>query len=89
MPRGSNPLKVQLWTERLERFAQSSQTVVQFCQAERARAAVVLPMEKEAGPTCQAGVFRFEIRTVRLSGRRINVAQAFRDDHSTWQRRRD
>ena len=35
MPRGSNPLKVQLWTERLERFARSGQTVVQFCQAER------------------------------------------------------
>ena len=35
MPRGSNPIKVQLWTERLERFAQSGQTVVQFCQVER------------------------------------------------------
>ena len=34
MPRGSNPIKVQLWTERLERFAQSGQTVVQFCRAE-------------------------------------------------------
>jgi hypothetical protein len=35
MPRGSNPIKVQLWAERLERFAQSGQTVVQFCQVER------------------------------------------------------
>ena len=35
MPRGSNPSKVQQWAERLERFAQSGQTVVQFCQAER------------------------------------------------------
>ena len=35
MPRGSNPIKVQQWRERLERFAQSGQTVVQFCQAER------------------------------------------------------
>jgi hypothetical protein len=35
MPRGSNPIKVQQWAERLERFAQSGQTVVQFCQAER------------------------------------------------------
>ena len=35
MPRGSSPIKVQQWTERLERFAQSGQTVVQFCQDER------------------------------------------------------
>ena len=35
MPRGSSPIKVQQWVERLERFAQSGQTVVQFCQAER------------------------------------------------------
>jgi len=35
MPRGSNPIKVQQWRKRLERFAQSGQTVVQFCQAER------------------------------------------------------
>jgi hypothetical protein len=35
MPRGSSPIKVQQWTERLERFAQSGQTVVQFCQEER------------------------------------------------------
>ena len=35
MPRGSNPIKVQQWAERLERFAQSGETVVQFCQAER------------------------------------------------------
>jgi len=35
MPRGSSPIKVQQWAERLERFAQSGQTVVQFCQAER------------------------------------------------------
>ena len=35
MPRGSSPIKVQQWRERLERFAQSGQTLVQFCQAER------------------------------------------------------
>jgi hypothetical protein len=35
MPRGSNPIKVQQWKERLERFARSGLTVVQFCQAER------------------------------------------------------
>jgi hypothetical protein len=35
MSRGSNPIKVQEWAERLERFSQSGQTVVQFCQAER------------------------------------------------------
>jgi len=35
MSRGSNPIKVQQWAERLERFAQSGQTVVQFCQDER------------------------------------------------------
>ena len=35
MPRRSSPIKVQQWTERLERFAQAGQTVVQFCQDER------------------------------------------------------
>lgn len=34
MPRPSNSIKVQLWTERLLRFAQSGQTVVQFCRSE-------------------------------------------------------
>ena len=35
MPRGSSPIKVQQWRERLERFARSGQTVAQFCQDER------------------------------------------------------
>ncbi len=35
MTRGSRPIKVQQWAERLERWAQSGQTVVQFCQDER------------------------------------------------------
>jgi hypothetical protein len=35
MPRGSSPIKVQQWTERLERFARAGQTVAQFCQHER------------------------------------------------------
>ena len=35
MSRGSNPIKVQQWRQRLERFAQSGQTVVQFCRDEQ------------------------------------------------------
>jgi hypothetical protein len=34
MPRGSSPIKVQQWTERLERFTRSGQKVAQFCQDE-------------------------------------------------------
>lgn len=34
MRRGSNPVKVQQWTERLERFDQSGQTVAEFCHHE-------------------------------------------------------
>jgi len=34
MSRGSNPMKVQQWSDRLERFESSGQTVVQFCVAE-------------------------------------------------------
>jgi hypothetical protein len=34
MTRESSRSKVQQWTERLERFAQSGQTVAQFCQDE-------------------------------------------------------
>ena len=34
MSRGSNPMKVQQWSDRFERFESSGQTVVQFCVAE-------------------------------------------------------
>jgi hypothetical protein len=34
MPRGSNPVKLREWKERLKRFEQSSQTVADFCLAE-------------------------------------------------------
>lgn len=34
MLRGSNPVKWRQWTERLERFAKSGQTVSEFCRAE-------------------------------------------------------
>ena len=34
MSRGSNPMKVQQWSDRLERFEDSGQTVGQFCVAE-------------------------------------------------------
>lgn len=35
MPRRSHPIKVQQWTRRLERFAESGRTVRQFCQDEQ------------------------------------------------------
>ena len=34
MPRGSSLEKMEEWTERLNRFGKSGQTVAQFCQAE-------------------------------------------------------
>ena len=34
MPRGSSPVKMKQWTERLKRFAQTGQTVAQFCHDE-------------------------------------------------------
>lgn len=34
MSRGSNPAKVQQWTDRLERYQKSGQTVSDFCQKE-------------------------------------------------------
>jgi len=34
MVRGSDPIKVKQWTERLERFSSSNQTVAKFCQSE-------------------------------------------------------
>ena len=34
MSRGSNPAKVQQWTDRLERYQKSGQTVARFCQKE-------------------------------------------------------
>ena len=34
MPRGSSPEKIKEWTSRLERFAESQQTVGEFCRRE-------------------------------------------------------
>jgi len=34
MSRGSNPMKVEQWSDRLDRFENSGQTVTQFCLAE-------------------------------------------------------
>lgn len=34
MARGPSPVKPQQWTERLQRFEESQQTVAEFCQAE-------------------------------------------------------
>ncbi len=39
MLRGSDPVKCQQWTERLERFAKSGQTVAEFCRTEGISAA--------------------------------------------------
>ena len=35
MSRGSSPVKMKQWTERLKRFDQAGQTVAQFCRDER------------------------------------------------------
>jgi hypothetical protein len=55
MPRRSSPIKVQQWTERLERFAQSGQTVVQFCHDEQVSQPSFYQWKKKldqlAGPT--------------------------------------
>jgi hypothetical protein len=50
MPRGSNPIKVQQWRQRLERFAQSGQTVTQFCQAERISEASFYQWKRKLAP---------------------------------------
>jgi hypothetical protein len=34
MPRGPRPVKLQQWTERLDRFEESQQTVAEFCKTE-------------------------------------------------------
>ena len=34
MPRGPSPVKSQQWTERLNRFEESQQTVAEFCRTE-------------------------------------------------------
>ena len=34
MSRGSNPIKVQQWSDRFKRFVNSGQSVTQFCRAE-------------------------------------------------------
>ena len=72
MPRGSNPIKVQQWKERLERFAQSGKTVVQFCQAERVSQPSFYQWKKkladQASPaSSESKAARSAIRTVEVT----------------------
>lgn len=49
MLRGSDPVKCQQWTERLERFAKSGQTVSEFCLAEGVSAASFYQWKRKVG----------------------------------------
>ena len=90
MPRGSSPIKVQQWTERLERFAQSGQTVVQFCQDERVSQPSFYQWKKrladQASPTpanskSSRSAFRaVEITSPSLSATTIRLANGIEID---------
>ena len=47
MPQGTDPIKLQEWMERIDRFRNSSQSVARFCASEKCVAAFVLSLEKE------------------------------------------
>ena len=51
MVRGSNPAKVQQWTERLTRFRESSLPVKQFCQSEGVSTASFYQWRRKLGPS--------------------------------------
>lgn len=53
MARGSNPVKVQQWTERFGRFQGSGQTVTQFCQAEGVSPPSFYHWKKKLSPQTQ------------------------------------
>ena len=50
MPRGSSPQKIKEWTSRLERFAESNQTVGEFCRCERVSEASLYLWKKKLLP---------------------------------------
>lgn len=49
MLRGSDPVKCQQWTERLERFAKSGRTVSEFCRTEGMSAASFYQWKRKLG----------------------------------------
>ena len=71
MSRESSRIKVQQWAERLERFAQSGQTVVQFCQDERVSQPSFYQWKKKLAdqacqPSCHAKSSPSAFQTVDL-----------------------
>ena len=50
MPRGSSPQKINEWTSRLERFAESKQTVGEFCRREGVSEASLYLWKKRLPP---------------------------------------
>lgn len=50
MPRGSSPQKIKEWTSRLERFAESKQTVGEFCRHEGVSEASLYLWKKRLTP---------------------------------------
>ena len=50
MARGTDPLKRRQWSARLSRYAQSRQTVAQFCEAEGVSTASFFQWKRKLGP---------------------------------------
>jgi len=71
MSSGSNPIKVQQWRERLERFAQSGRTVVQFCQDEHVSQPSFYQWKKKLAD--QAGQPSFDSKASRSAFRAVEL----------------
>ncbi len=78
MSRGSNPAKVQQWTDRLERYRRSGQTVAGFCQKEGISAPSFYQWRKKLAGEANASKAR------RMAGRsRKQIQPNQRHDEST------
>lgn len=55
MSRGSNPTKVQQWSDRLSRFEESGQSVTQFCLAEGVSQPSFYQWRRKLGGTARVG----------------------------------
>lgn len=65
MPRGSSPQKIREWTNRLERLAESKQTVREFCRHEGVAQASVYLWRKKLPQVCDVAKARNKRRGVK------------------------
>jgi len=75
--RGPDPVKVKLWTERLERFDESGQSAVEFCNGEGVSVASFYQWRRKLSRTVNGG----QRKRRRTRGRQRSTPTAFQPIH--------